>query len=49
VLSTLQVAPLAGANGVGDHFREPAYMRSHGGPDLTLARGTEPFRGPPLS
>jgi hypothetical protein len=46
VLSTLQVAPIAGGNGVGDISREIAYMKSHGGPDLTLATGTEAFRGP---
>jgi hypothetical protein len=48
VLSTLQLAPLAGANGVSDLSRMIAYMESHGGPDVTLAHGTEPFRGPIL-
>ena len=48
VLSTLQIAPLPAGNGVGDLSRELAYMRSHGGPNLTLAQGTEPFRGPLL-
>ena len=48
VLSTLQIAPLAGSNGVGDVSREVAYMQSHGGPQATLATGTEPFRGPLL-
>jgi len=48
VLSTLQIAPLAGANGVSDLSRMIAYMESHGGPDVTLANGTEPFRGPLL-
>jgi hypothetical protein len=48
VLSTLQVAPIAGGNGVGDLSRELAYMESHGGPDVTLARGTEAFTGPLL-
>jgi hypothetical protein len=48
VLSTLQIAPLAGGNGVGDLSRELAYMESHGGPDVTLATGTEAFRGPLL-
>jgi hypothetical protein len=48
VLSTLQIAPLAGSNGVGDVAREVAYMRAHGGPQATLATGTEPFRGPLL-
>jgi hypothetical protein len=48
VLSTLQIAPLPAGNGVGDLSRELAYMRAHGGPDLTLAQGTESFRGPLL-
>jgi len=48
VLSTVQLAPLAGSNGVGDLSREIAYMESHGGPDVTLANGTEPFTGPLL-
>jgi hypothetical protein len=48
VLSTVQLAPLAGSNGVGDLSREIAYMESHGGPDVTLANGTEPFAGPLL-
>jgi hypothetical protein len=48
VLSTLQIAPAAGGNGVGDLSRELAYMESHGGPDVTLALGTEPFAGPLL-
>jgi hypothetical protein len=48
VLSTLQIAPLAGSNGVGDVAREVAYMRAHGGPQATLATGTEAFRGPLL-
>ena len=48
VLSTLQIAPVAGGNGVGDLSRELAYMESHGGPDVTLATGTQPFRGPLL-
>lgn len=43
-LSTLQIAPLAGSNGVGDLQRELAYARAHGFPDLQLAPGTEPFR-----
>jgi hypothetical protein len=46
VLSTLQVAPLPAGNGVGDVSREIAYMKTHGGPNVTLATGTEPFRGP---
>ena len=48
VLSTLQIAPLVGANGVSDLSRMVAYMESHGGPDVTLATGTEAFRGPIL-
>ena len=46
-LSTLALAPLAGSNGVGDLSRELAYARSHGA-DVTLATGTEAFRGPLL-
>jgi hypothetical protein len=32
VLSTLQISPLAGSNGVSDLSRMVAYMESHGGP-----------------
>ncbi len=42
-LSTVQLAPLAGANGVGDLAKELAYAQSHGMSGLTLAQGTEPF------
>src|SRR3954462_2152480 len=45
VLSTLQIAPVAGSNGVSDVSKMLGYMRSHGGPDLTVANGTEPFTG----
>jgi hypothetical protein len=44
VLSTLQIAPLAGTNGVGDFGKELAYARAHGFPGLQLVSGTEPFR-----
>jgi hypothetical protein len=44
VLSTVQLAPLAGSNGVGDVGRELAYAQAHSGiSTLTLATGTEPF------
>lgn len=43
-LSTLQIAPLTGSNGVGDLQRELAYARSHGFPGLQLVAGTEPFK-----
>ena len=44
VLSTVQIAPLAGSNGVGDVGRELAYAQAHSGiAGLTLASGTEPF------
>ena len=46
-LSTLAIAPLAGSNGVGDLSRELAYVSSHGAA-VTLATGTEAFRGPLL-
>ncbi len=45
VLSTLQIAPLTGTNGVGDLGKELAYLRAHtdfGG--MQLAQGTEPFK-----
>jgi hypothetical protein len=44
VLSTLQIAPLAGTNGVGDIAKELAYERAHGPyPNLQLVPGTQPF------
>jgi len=48
VLSTLQIAPLVGANGVSDLSRMQSYMEANGGPDVTLATGTTAFRGPLL-
>jgi hypothetical protein len=48
VLSTLAIAPLAGSNGVGDLAKELDYLGSQGGFGVTLATGTEPFRGPLL-
>jgi hypothetical protein len=45
ILSTLQIAPLAGTNGVGDIGKEIAYARAHGFPELRLVPGTEPFNG----
>ncbi len=44
VLATVQIAPLAGSNGVGDFGKELAYAQSHGFPNATLALGTEPFQ-----
>jgi hypothetical protein len=45
VLSTLQLAPLPGTNGVGDLGRELAYLRANSGfGAMQLVRGTEPFR-----
>jgi hypothetical protein len=45
VLSTLQIAPLAGTNGVGDLAKELAYERAHGPyPNLQLVPGTEAFK-----
>lgn len=44
VLSTLQLAPLAGSNGVGDINHELTYAQAHSGiPGLSLANGTAPF------
>jgi hypothetical protein len=45
VLSTLQIAPLTGTNGVGDLGKELTYLRAHssfGG--MQLVQGTEPFK-----
>jgi hypothetical protein len=45
VLSTLQLAPLAGSNGVGDLERELAYLHAHSPfTGLQLVPGTQPFR-----
>jgi len=43
VLSTLQLAPLVGANGVGNLAKELAYLNSHTSIGAQLALGTEPF------
>lgn len=49
VLSTLQVAPNTGSNGVGDISRELAYMQEHSEfGDVQLVEGTESFSGPLL-
>jgi hypothetical protein len=42
-LSTVQLAPLAGSNGVGDLQHELAYMHAHGFGGTNLVSGTEPF------
>ena len=39
----MQIAPLAGSNGVGDIAKELAYAQANGMAGLTLANGTEPF------
>ena len=44
-LSTLQVLPFPGGNGVGDLAHELAYAQTHGMPGVALALGTEPFEG----
>jgi hypothetical protein len=43
VLSTVQIAPVAGSNGVGDVSREINYMGSHSSLGAQLANGTQPF------
>jgi hypothetical protein len=48
VLSTVQLAPLVGSNGVGDINHELTYLASHTSFAVTLATGTEAFRGPLL-
>ncbi|HEY3603211.1 MAG TPA: serine protease [Sporichthyaceae bacterium] len=44
-LSTLEFAPLPGANQVSDVAREIAYARAHGMKHLQLVSGTAPFSG----
>jgi hypothetical protein len=45
VLSTLQIAPLAGTNGVGDIGKELAYLHANSSfAGLQLVHGTEPFK-----
>ncbi len=43
VLSTVQLAPLAGSNGVGDLPQELAYLQANGFGGTNLVAGTEPF------
>jgi hypothetical protein len=43
VLSTVELAPLAGANGVGDLAKELAYANAHGMSGVAVAPGTEAF------
>jgi hypothetical protein len=43
VLSTVQIAPVTGSNGVGDVSREINYMNSHSSLGAQLANGTQPF------
>ncbi len=45
ILSTLQLAPIPGSNGVGDLPRELAYLHAHTAFTATLVPGTEPFHG----
>jgi hypothetical protein len=47
ILSTVQLAPLAGSNGVGDLAKELAYMRANAPAfaGVNLVPGTEPFSG----
>jgi hypothetical protein len=47
ILSTVELAPVTGSNGVGDVSREIAYMHAHSSfSGVQLANGTEPCRGP---
>jgi hypothetical protein len=46
VLSTVQLAPLAGSNGVGDLRHELDYMHAHSSfSGVNLVNGTQPFKG----
>ena len=48
ILSTLALAPIPASNGVGDITKELQYLAAHTSFSVTLANGTEPFRGPLL-
>jgi hypothetical protein len=49
VLSTIELAPVTGSNGIGDLSRELGYMRTHSTfGSVTLVNGTTAFRGPLL-
>jgi hypothetical protein len=49
VLSTVAIAPVTGSNGVGDIAKELAYMHANSSfSGVSLALGTEPFKGGPL-
>jgi hypothetical protein len=48
VLSTVELAPLPAANGVGSLAKELAYANSSTGLDLQVAAGTTPFNSVPL-
>jgi hypothetical protein len=44
ILSTVQIAPVAGSNGVGDVGREVIFMQAHSSfSALNIALGTQPF------
>ena len=47
MLSTVQILPLAGANGVGTLAMELNYLHAHVSSlaGVQLANGTEPFKG----
>ena len=47
VLSTLALAPLPASNNVSGIGPAVQYMLANGGPQVTLANGTEPFTGGP--
>ncbi|MGH3318829.1 MAG: hypothetical protein ACRDN9_01395 [Streptosporangiaceae bacterium] len=50
ILSTLDVLPKVGSNGVGDLAHELAYMHGHSSfGDVHLVNGTEAFNGSPLA
>ena len=45
ILVTVQIAPLAGSNGITDLGKAVAYARTHGLSNLALVNGTEAFDG----
>jgi hypothetical protein len=48
VLSTVELAPLAGANGVGALAKEIAYANKATGLGIAVAAGTTPFSSLPV-
>jgi hypothetical protein len=48
ILSTLEILPFAGGNGVGTLAKELDYMHAHFSSAVNLVNGTQPFTPPPV-